>query len=436
MPGPATEISRQPVDRRLRAHFGTPLYRNAYLLLLSAGSTSLLGFLFWALAARRYSAEDVGLNSAVLSAMMLVSGVCQMGLTNIFVRYLPTAGRATRRVVATSYAATAGLSALAALVVATTSDKWSPRLAFLGHDGRWLVAFVVGTATWTIFSLQDGVMTGMRQAKWVPIENFLFSLAKIALLVIVASAAPKSGIYIAWVVPTALSLIPVNLLIFSVIIPRHVLSTGPSRLDLRRVVSFAWGNYVGSLFMLGSTLLLPIVVTNQVGARDTAFFFVSWTIATSLQLIALTMTTSLTVEVAFDEGKLRHYCRRTTMQALRLVLPAAGVCVLGAPYILRVFGASYASEGATLLRLLAVASIPNVVVALGLSVARLQHSGRAVLGLQAVQCVLTLGLSFVLIGRLGIEGVGVAWLVGQVVVAVWLSAGLLRPILFTRSDER
>jgi O-antigen/teichoic acid export membrane protein len=433
MPGPAaSEISRQPVDRRLRAHFGNPLYRNAYLLLLSAGSTSLLGFLFWALAARHYSAEDVGLNSAVLSAMMLVSGVCQMGLTNIFVRYLPTAGRATRRVVARSYAATAGLSALAALVVATTSEKWSPQLAFLGHDGRWLVAFVVGTAAWTLFSLQDGVMTGMRQAKWVPIENLLFSLAKIVLLVVVASAAPKSGIYVAWVVPTALSLIPVNLLIFFLIIPRHVVSTGSNRLDVRRVMRFAWGNYVGSLFMLGSTLLLPIVVTNQAGARETAYFFVSWTIATSLQLIALTMTTSLTVEVAFDESKLRHYCRRTTMQALRLVLPAAVVCVIGAPYFLRVFGASYASEGTTLLRLLAVASIPNVIVALGLSVARLQHSGRAILWLQAVQCALTLGLSYVLIGRLGIEGVGVAWLVGQIVVAVWLSAGLLRPILFTR----
>ena len=67
-----------------------------------------------------------------------------------------------------------------------------------------------------------------------------------------------------------------------------------------------------------------------------------------------------------------------------------------------------------MLRLLAVACIPNIVVALGLSVARIQHSGRTVLWMQGAQCVLTLALTFVLLPRLGIEGIGIAWLASQV----------------------
>ncbi len=77
----------------LREHVSIPLYRSAYLLILGAGSTSLLGFVFWVLAARNYSPEVVGVNSAVLSAMILVSGACQLGLNSVLIRYLPRAGR-------------------------------------------------------------------------------------------------------------------------------------------------------------------------------------------------------------------------------------------------------------------------------------------------------------------------------------------------------
>jgi hypothetical protein len=64
---------------RLRAHLATPLYLNAYFLIIGATTGALLGFLFWTLAARHYATEIVGLNSAVISAMMLVSGACQLG---------------------------------------------------------------------------------------------------------------------------------------------------------------------------------------------------------------------------------------------------------------------------------------------------------------------------------------------------------------------
>jgi O-antigen/teichoic acid export membrane protein len=424
-------VSRQGVQRaNIRAHFSLPLYRNGYMLLLGSASTALLGVLFWALAAHRYSADAVGINTAVVSALMLVSGIGQLGLNGVLVRYLPAAGRGTHRLVVASYALGAALSALVAFMVALASPAWSPRLGFLGHDLRWLVAFILASTAWTIFSLEDGVMTGIRQAKWVPIENSLFSLAKIVLLIAFVEAAPGGGIFLAWSIPALVLLVPVNLLIFLRLIPRHSATAAVTSVNIRRIAGFAWGNYLGSLFTLGSRLLLPIIVTNEAGARAAAFFYVPWTIALSVYLVALNMTTSLTVEVGFDEANLRHYCRRVTMQTVRIVIPIAIVCFVAASPILRLFGASYASEGSDLLRLLAVAIIPNVFVAVGLSVARIQHSGRGVLGMQAAECILAIGLSYLLLPRMGIEGVGVAWLVSQLTVAAWLTAGRLRPLLF------
>jgi len=420
----------------IRAHLAAPLYRNAYFLIVGAVVASVAGFLFWALAARRYSSHVVGLNSAAVSAMIFVSGVSQLGLNAVLVRYLPGAGTSTRRFVLVSYGVAGGTSAAFGLVAAVTSGGWAPILEFLGSDPRWLAMFVIATVAWTIFSLQDSVMTGLRQTHWVPIENSLFSAAKVVILVAVVGLAPRAGVFIAWNLPVLLSLVPVNLLIFRRLIPLHVERVDAEAPAFAAPVRFAAGNYAGSLFFLGSTTLLPIIVGNEAGASATAFFFVPWTIATALQLVALYMTTSLTVEVAFDEARLAEYCRHILMQTLRLVVPVSLFLILAAPYVLRLFGDAYAREGAAVLRWLVLASIPNVVVVLGLSVARLQHSGRQVLVIQALLCALTLGLTVALLPPLGIEGVGIAFLASQTAVAAWLLIGILRPVLLGPSHAR
>ena len=65
---------------RIGSHLRTPLFRNGYALLASSAATSALGLFYWVLAARYYSTETVGLGSALLSAMMLLSGIAQLSL--------------------------------------------------------------------------------------------------------------------------------------------------------------------------------------------------------------------------------------------------------------------------------------------------------------------------------------------------------------------
>src|SRR5439155_10567314 len=89
---------------RLAAHVRTPVYREGYALVLSAGLAAALGFLYWIIAARTYKADVVGLNSAAISTMMLASGVAQLNLVGGLLRFVPGAGRSTWRLVGWSYA--------------------------------------------------------------------------------------------------------------------------------------------------------------------------------------------------------------------------------------------------------------------------------------------------------------------------------------------
>jgi O-antigen/teichoic acid export membrane protein len=417
---------------RIIFHLRSPLYRNGYLLTLSSAGSAGFGLVFWALAAHYYPPEIVGLHSAVLSAMMLLAGVAVLSLNNVLLRYIQPAGQATYRLVAISYALSVAACVVFSLIFLKSVDLWFPSLRFLGDSPGWILAFTLAAVAWTIFSLQDYVLTGLRQTQWIPLENILFSFAKIVLLILFARSLADLGIFAAWNIPVVLSLLPVNWLIVRYLIPQHIRATTRIAVPLipRQIFTYATGNYLGTLFSLASTNLLPIVIATLAGAAANAYFFLPWTIANGLQLLALNMTTSLTVEGTLDQTQLVVYCRRVLIQVARLLVPVVIIILLGAPFFLVVFGREYAVKGTSLLRWLALATIPNVIVMLGISLARVQNRARIVALVQGALSGLGLGLSIILLPRLGIAGVGVAWLCSQTAVALWVGFAFLRPLLW------
>jgi O-antigen/teichoic acid export membrane protein len=353
---------------RIVAHVKTPLFKNGYALALSAGLSSLLGLLFWVLVARFYPAGTVGINSAVLSAMLLLSGIAQLGLNSVLVRFIPVAASTAPRLIASAYLASVVATAATVLIFALGASLWAPSLRLLIEQPRFLLTFTAASIIWSIFSLQDSVLTGLRRAVWVPIENTIFSVMKIVLLILFAGTFQLYGIFAAWMLPVAILIIPVNLLIFKRLLPRYLVENGDENPDqipsLRWIARYTAGNYIGTLFTLLSATLLPLLVFERLGADQNAYFYLPWTMTTSLLLLGQNMTISLVVEAARDQEKLSEYGHRILVHSLRLLLPIVAVLVFGAPLILRIFGSVYSEEGSQLLRLLSLAVIPNLVIVL------------------------------------------------------------------------
>ena len=411
----------------LRAHLDDRMYRTGYYLILGTGASGLLGVAFWALAARSYTTQVVGISAATVSAIALVSGICSLGLSAVLVRYLPIAGPSGRPLIVRSYALTIVLSLLVGAAVALSTDLWSPTLGFLGED-LWPLAFALSIAAMTTFTLQDSVLTGLHAAAWIPLENTLYAIAKLVLLVAVASLLPFAGPFVAWNLPLVPAIVLVSYLIFRRLLPRLPSIGG---LERRKVIAMAAGNYGGNLFGLLGNMYLPILVANQTSASEAAYFYVPWMISISVELVALNMMTSLTVEAALDMPRLRQLSRRALKQSMRLVVPVAALTALLAPLGLLLFGSDYADEGTTLLRILALGAIPNVIAALGAGVARIEHRGWIVTAIQAFQFAFVVALSAVLLPGAGIAAVGIAWTGCQFILAVVLLATILRPVLIS-----
>ena len=291
---------------RLVSHLRMPLYKNGYALILSSATTSGLGMLFWVLAAHYYSVETIGTSSAMIAAMMFLSGLSQRGVNSALVRFVPLAGRASTRLVGLTYLISLIISGAATLLIGRVMYPLFPILGVLDADILPLLLFAGIVMIWSVFTLQDSVLTGLGQAQWVPIENTLVSAIKIGLLVLLAHWLPIEGVLAAWLIPVVISIAPVNLLIFRRLLPAHTRATADQAepLAVRPLVKYVSGNHAASLFMLAYATLLPVMVASQAGARANAYFYPPWMIATSLQLVAINMTTSLTVEGTRDRPQL------------------------------------------------------------------------------------------------------------------------------------
>jgi len=377
---------------------------------------------YWILAAHTYSTETIGLNSALISAMIFLANVAQLNLMNALNRFLPTAGQKSWHMVVYAYVISLVMAVGSSLIFILGLSIWAPELGFLSSSPTFILWFVVATMVWCIFVLQDSTLIGLRQSSWVPVENVLFALAKIGLLVGLAAMLPRYGVFVSWTLAVLITIVPTNFLIFGWLIPRNMrtVSDQTESITPRQIVKYLAGDYFGSLVSLAAISLLPIIIVVRVGATANAYFYLSWTIAYTLYLVSRNMGMSLITEAATDQRKLNLYSYRTFIQTARLLVPLVIIIVLAAPNILRLFGKSYSIEGATLLRLLCLSALPNIVTSIYTSVVRVQRRMKKLVLILTVPYMLVIVLSYLLMNAYGVVGVGIAWLASQSLVAVIL----------------
>jgi tetratricopeptide (TPR) repeat protein len=188
-------------------------------------------------------------------------------------------------------------------------------------------------------------------------------------------------------------------------------------LRAREVIRFGLLDYLGTLFAQGYGYVMPLLVLSVLGAAANSSFFVAWTIASALELAALNFGTSLLVEGVRAPGRLAELTRGVLIRCLLITVAGAAVTTAGGRIILRLFGSAY-SDASLLLALLGTATIPISIVIVAMALDRIAGRVGRVALTQLALAVLLLGLSVPLMKKLGIEGVGFAWLSAGLVVAL------------------
>lgn len=401
---------------------GDSMFRNAYALMLSTAVSAALGLGFWLVAARYYSEESVGQGSAAIAAMKLLASITATTMIGAVVRYVPRAGRSTATLVRRAYVASTCVVAVACVGFLFSLPLWGPSYAPLSGLTAGAV-FTLSSVAWAILTLQDGVLTGLRKAIWVPVGNAVFSLGKLLLLAVFS--ALTLGVFVSWAASMALSVLPLGWLVFRRLIPAQAAADRDRPVpELREIGRFLAGDSVGALFSLAMINLLPVMVAVRFPAAQNGFFFIAYTVGGTMEFMAVNMASSLTAHSSHSPDKLADGVRGALRRMALLLIPVVLFLVLFARRILAPFGDDYAQHGTLVLQLLAAAAIPRVAVELYIGVLRVQGRTGMLAILQCAMCTLVLGSASVLLGVFGISGAGWAQLCAMTVMALCCVPGL------------
>lgn len=420
----------------VRPASGDSLFRSGYALVISTLATSAFGVGYWILAARLYPPRILGQQSGAISAMLMLSNFAQMNMFFALTRFIPRAGSATGRLIGYAYGACTAASIVFACTFVIVAPRVSPKFSFFSAELSVAVGFVAAVALWGTFSLQDGVLTALRRASWVPVENVAFGIVKLGLLVVFAAELGGNGIFASWNVPVLLAVVPVNLLIYRRLLTgHHPRRWSPPSFSISDIARFVAVDYVSSLLLQTYTTALPLLIIALLGPAANAGFYVAYIIIAALDLIAVNLTTSLVVEAAHDEDRLAEYARRVLQRCTLLLVPAVVVIELIAPYLLGVFGHGYATESVTLLRMLVIGSLLRMVNIVYMGTLRVERRVGRVVFTQLSISALVIGLTLLLAPNWGVESVGIAWLCAHGAVAVALIPWLARTLHHARGGH-
>ena len=154
-----------------------------------------------------------------------------------------------------------------------------------------------------------------------------------------------------------------------------------------------------------------MILIQRLGPVQEARYYLPALISGGVTLFLWNLNTSFLVEASHDPSALRQHANLTIRAAIVVLILTVGIGVALAPVILRVFGASYAIHGTTLLRMLLL-SLPGIAVSFFYSAfAWLDRNVWRLAVRDLVTAVIYFGILLTLIGHFGILAIGIASLV-------------------------
>jgi len=377
----------------LKHHLSISLYRNSYSLVMAGIVTSALGLLFWVIAARLYSPEDVGLASATISAVILLSSIAYLGLGIGLIRFIPSAGERSISLINSSLTV-AGLTSLVVSAI------------FIGGVERpiYAILFLVFTLVWTLSHLVDETFISKRAAHFTLIKNVISSVLKIILLLVPVFFMGAISIFLSAAMGMMVGVL-ISLLFFLPLIFKRYLPIPTLRRDLiRRIIPYSLG----------------------LGAEATAYFYIAWAIASIVFMIPIAISFSVLAEGSYYEELLIPSIRKSLLLCTVILVPSILIlCALGSKLLL-LFGATYSQESLTLLIVLAFSSLPLMVNQFYITIHRVRKNIKMVAIVSGIIALLCLSLGYILMLRFGITGVGIGFLAAQIIVAVTVFLPMIR----------
>ena len=388
------------------------LLHSAAALASTSVVTSGLGFVYWAVAARVFSATHVGESSTAISVMNLIAPFTVLGFGTLLIVKLPGMRAGRVELVSTAAFVSATVGAAIALVCAFCLPPAFIGLPGIGHQPGITVLFAAAVATQGVGLLLDQALLSLVGGGMQLRRNMIQSVVKLVLLTALALTLARFGsltIFASWVVANVVSIALMGVILMRRyhVSVRRVLPTSSALAGLH---FDAAKHHALNIALFVPYFAMPIVANVVLGSEQAGYLFATWSLAGFVLFLPFALATALFASGARDSRTFLMEFRHTLRYSLLICAVAnLGILLFGGA-LLGVFGSAYADNGRTALIFICLGGFGLVIKDHHVALARIGGSGgrEAVLigTLSAVEVI----AAAVGAHRSGLTGMGVGWL--------------------------
>ena len=401
-----------------------PLRKNSVLLIATQILIALFGFFFWMIAARLYSPEEVGLATALVSAVLLLTAFSRLGIDIGLIRFLPNEEN-KQGMINTCFTIVGLFAMLLALVFVLGLNFWSPALLFVQENSNYLLLFILFTGMASLVTLlQQGVFVAFRSTEFSLTIQAIAGVRLLFPVFLVGFGA--FGIFASWGLASCISFVTGILLILKVQ-PKYRPIPSIKKRIVNDMLRFSAGNYVAESFKELPGFLLPLIIVNVLEPEMGAYFYIAWTISGVLFMIAYATNSSLLAEGSYQPERLRSNVVKAIKLMLLLLIPAILAIIFFGNEILSLgFGEEYAENGFKLLWMLALSGIPLAFNTIYITIKRVQQQVKPIIYIYTFIAFFTVGVGYALMDERELVGIGIAWLLSQIIVTLFIGIAVMR----------
>ena len=418
-----------PKNRKeLKQHLKDPLYRNSYYLMANSIIGSGLGFFFWIVVARFYDASDIGLAVALISSAGIVTSISRFGIDVSIIRFL--SNKKDKGLFINTCLTVVGFATiLISIVFLLSIDIWAQKLVFIKDSALYIFAFIVFTIISALLVIMSNAFVALRDAEYALFQNTIFAGLKVPLPILLAPIFATFGIFGSWGISMSIAFFISIFFFLRKIIPSYfpypVVKKEIVKKTINDIFHFSAGNYIVNLFGGAPALILPLMILHFLTPEDNAYYYITFAIASLLFVIPGAFSMSLFAEGSFKEETFIPNLKRVVKHAYLLLVPAIIFIIIFGKWFLSLFGKDYSASGHFLLSILAISGIFIALNSFYIIYLRIRLKITELIIIAIVTALATLGISYLLILKLGILGVGISYLIvqsvtsGYVVLRFW-----------------
>ncbi|HTB48983.1 MAG TPA: oligosaccharide flippase family protein [Verrucomicrobiae bacterium] len=380
------------IIRKTYRHFmHDSLYRNSIFLIANTAALAAFSLGFWAFAARTYSASDVGIVSAIITAVGLLATLSFFGFDYALIKFIPGSNRAESRT-HTALNFTAILSVLSSIVYLALIPILIPKLGFLTSSLWWMLAFGILVIATTWNTITNSIFIAHRRTQYILIASIVFGVIRLPLLYFMKSYG-YNGLLISQIIAMVFG---VGLcFIFMRAQIGYKYRVNLSKKDLRRMGSYTFGTYVSNVSGGLPTAVLPTMILRILGGPSAAYYYIASMFPGLIYIVLTATSQSFFAEAASDGKQLDQSLRKTARLMCPLVFVGVAALTISGWELLSIFGKAYAERGYWMLFFFSITALPKIASYLFSTVLRVHGRIKPVVIVATIGTVIQISASYI-----------------------------------------